>query len=91
LVLGLREVFQVFDVGLRAASMGRVLRTLLAGAIVAGVVWLAIGQLPADKWAWTLALAVFHVILYIGLIFAFRVVRPDEVRPFVGNLLRVKG
>jgi O-antigen/teichoic acid export membrane protein len=91
LLLGLREVFRVFDVRLHARSMGAVIRTLLAGALVAGLIWLAIGQLPVDKWAWTLALAALHVVLYAALILAFRVVNPAEIRPVMGNLLRLKG
>jgi len=91
LVLGLREVFHVFDVRLHARSMGVVFRTLLAGGLVAGLTWLAIGQLPADIWAWTLGLAAIHVILYVALIFAFRVVSLADLRPAMGNLLRLKG
>jgi apolipoprotein N-acyltransferase len=71
--------------------MGVVFRTLLAGGLVAGLTWLAIGQLPADIWAWTLGLAAIHVILYVALIFAFRVVSLADLRPAMGNLLRLKG
>jgi len=91
LLLGLREVFHVFEVRLHARSLGTVFRTLLAGGLVAGLVWLAIGQVPADKWTWTLALATLHVVLYATLIFAFRVVSLAEIRPAMGNLLRLKG
>jgi O-antigen/teichoic acid export membrane protein len=91
LIFGLREVFHVFEVKLSARSIGAVLRTVLAGGLVAGLVWLIISQLPADKWAWTLALAAFHVVLYSALILAFRVVSPAEIRPAMGNLLRLKG
>jgi O-antigen/teichoic acid export membrane protein len=91
LLFGLREVFQVFEVRLHARSMGAVIRTLLAGALVAGVIWLAINRIPADNWAWTLGLAAAHVVVYAGLILAFGVIRPAEIRPAMGNLLRVKG
>ncbi|HET6349769.1 MAG TPA: oligosaccharide flippase family protein [Candidatus Krumholzibacteria bacterium] len=91
LVLGLREVFDVFDVRLHVRSIGRVLRTLLAGGLVAAMVWLVIHQVPADKWGWTIGLATAHVVIYAVLIFAFRVVHPAEIRPMMGNLLRVKG
>jgi hypothetical protein len=49
-----------------------------------------IGGIGAGKWAWTLALAVLRW-SYGTLIFAFRVVSPDEIRPAIGNLLRLKG
>jgi O-antigen/teichoic acid export membrane protein len=91
LLFGLREVFHVFEVRLGPRSMGAVLRTLLAGGVVAGLVWLIIGQVGVGHWAWTLALAVFQVVLYGTLIFAFRVVSPAEIRPAMGNLLRLKG
>lgn len=91
LLFGLREVFHVFEVRLGPRSMGAVLRTLLAGGVVAGLVWLIIGQVGVGHWAWTLALAVLQVVLYGALIFAFRVVSPGEIRPAMGNLLRLKG
>jgi hypothetical protein len=68
-----------------------VFRTLLAGVIVAGVLWLVTRHLPVETWVWTLALAALHVAAYAALIVAFRVVRPAEIRPLMGNLLRVKG
>jgi O-antigen/teichoic acid export membrane protein len=91
LVMGLREVFGVFDVRLHARSIGRAIRTLLAGGIVAGVIWLVIRQLPVETWGWTLALAAMQVAGYALLIVAFRVIHPAELRPLMVNLLRVKG
>jgi apolipoprotein N-acyltransferase len=91
LIFGLREVFHVFDVRLHARSLGAVFRTLLAGGLVAGLIWLAISHAPANNWAWTLGLATLHVVLYGALIFAFRVVSPAEIRPAMGNLFRQKG
>jgi O-antigen/teichoic acid export membrane protein len=91
LVMGLREVFVVFGVRLHARAVGRVVRTLLAGVIVAGVLWLVTRHLQVETWVWTLALAALHVAAYAALIVAFRVVRPAEIRPLMGNLLRVKG
>jgi O-antigen/teichoic acid export membrane protein len=91
LILGLREVFQVFNVRLHTRALWRAIRTLLAGALVAGVIWLVIRQLQVETWVWTLGLATLHVAAYVALIVAFRVVRPAEIRPLMGNLLRVKG
>jgi O-antigen/teichoic acid export membrane protein len=91
LLFGLREVFHVFEVRVSPRSLGAVFRTLLAGALVAGLVWLIIGQVGVGKWGWTLALAVLQVVLYVVLIFTFRVVSPAELRPAMGNLLRLKG
>lgn len=91
LLLGLREVFLAFEVRLRARSLGVVARTLLAGGLVAGLVWFIVGQLPVNHWAWTIGLAVFHVTLYAALILALRVVKPAEIRPALGNLLKLKG
>ena len=91
LVLGLREVFEVFNVRLHVRALWRVTRTLLAGALVAGMIWLVIRQLPVEKWAWTIAVAALHVVSYAALIVIFRVVRLAEIRPLMGNLLRAKG
>jgi O-antigen/teichoic acid export membrane protein len=91
LVFGMREVFDVFGVRVRARAVGQAIRTLLAGGLVAGAVWLIIRQLHAETWGWTIVLAALHVLLYGVLIVAFRVVRPAELRPMVGNLLRAKG
>jgi O-antigen/teichoic acid export membrane protein len=91
LVFGMREVFDVFGVRVRARAVGQGIRTLLAGGLVAGAVWLIIRQLHAETWGWTIVLAALHVLLYGVLIVAFRVVRPAELRPMVGNLLRAKG
>jgi O-antigen/teichoic acid export membrane protein len=91
LLFGLREVFGIFGVRLRARAVGQAIRTVLAGGLVAGTVWLIIRQLPEETWGWTIVLAAFHLLLYGVLIVAFRVVRPAEIRPMVGNLLRAKG
>jgi hypothetical protein len=52
---------------------------------------LVIRQLEVETWGWTLALATFQVVAYAALIVAFRVVHPAELRPLMGNLLRIKG
>jgi O-antigen/teichoic acid export membrane protein len=91
LAFGMREVCEVFGVRVRARAVGQAIRTLLAGGLVAGAVWLIIRQLPVETWGWTILLAALHVLLYGVLIVLFRVVRPAEIRPMVDNLLRAKG
>jgi O-antigen/teichoic acid export membrane protein len=91
LVFGMREVFGVFGVRIGARAVGLVVRTLLAGAVVAAVLWLAFRRIGSDSGLATVALAAVHVVLYGLLVMAFRVIRPGEIRPFVGNLLKLKG
>ena len=91
LVFGMREVFKVFGVRMSARAWWTVLRTFLAGALVAGILWLAIRRIGSFSGLATIALAAAHVIIYGALVMAFRVIRPAEVRPLVGNLLRIKG
>ncbi len=90
LVFGMREVFGVFGVRVSARAIGTGIRTLLAGTLVALILWTVIGRAGLDSSLWTVVLAAVHVILYGLLVLAFRVIRPGEVRPLVGNLLRMK-
>jgi len=91
LLLGLREVFLAFDMRLGVRALGVVARTLLAGGLVAGLIRLLIGHVAAGHWGMTLALALLHVVLYAALIVALRVIKPAEIRPAIGNLLKLKG
>jgi hypothetical protein len=59
--------------------------------LVAALLWVIIRQLDAPLGGWAVALAAVHVLLYGLLVWAFRIMRPAEVRPMVGNLLRLKG
>jgi O-antigen/teichoic acid export membrane protein len=91
LIFGLREVFGTFGVRVSPRAVGAGIRTLLAGALVAATFWAIMGQLDSPSGVWTVALAAAQVLLYGLLIWAFRIVSPAEVRPMVGNLLRLKG
>lgn len=91
LLFGLREVFGVFGVRIRLHSVLSALRTLLAGVLVAAVLWLIIRQLHVQPGVWTLALAALHVVLYGSLVVLLRIIRPAEIRPMVSNLLKMKG
>ena len=91
LVFGLREVFGIFGVRLRLRALASAFRTLLAGAVVAAALWAIIRQLHVEPGVWTIALALLHVVLYGSLVVVLRVVRPAEIRPFVSNLLKMKG
>lgn len=90
LVFGMREVFGIFGVRVGARAVGTALRTLLAGAVVATVLWIVFRRIGSDSGVATVALAAVHVVLYALLVMAFRVIRPGEVRPLMGNLLRIK-
>lgn len=91
LVFGLREVFGAFEVRVSPRAVGTGIRTLLAGALVAATLWAIIRQFHAPLGGWVIPLAAVHVLLYGLLVWAFRVMQPAEVRPMVGNLLRLKG
>jgi O-antigen/teichoic acid export membrane protein len=91
LVFGLREVFGTFGVRVSPRAVATGIRTLLAGALVAATFWWILRQLDSPPGGWTIAFAAVHVLLYGLLVWAFRVLRPAEVRPMVGNLLKLKG
>ncbi len=91
LIFGLREVFGTFEVRMSPRAVGAGIRTLLAGTLVAAALWTIIHQLDDPSGGWIVALAAVHVLLYGLLVWAFRIMRPAEVRPMVGNLLRLKG
>jgi hypothetical protein len=91
LLFGMREVFGTFRVRLSGRALGAGVRTLLAGGLVAAALWTIIRRFGLDSGLWTVALAAVHVVLYGLLIMAFRVIRPGEIRPLVGNLLKIKG
>ena len=90
LVFGMREVFAIFGVRVSARALGLGIRTLLAGTVVAAVLWIIVRRFGSDPGVGTVALAAVHVVLYGLLIVAFRVIRPGEVRPLVDNLLKIK-
>jgi O-antigen/teichoic acid export membrane protein len=91
LVFGMREVFGVFGVRINARAVGLAIRTLLAGSLVAAAFWLVFRRIGSSSGVATVLLAAVHVLLYGLLVMAFRVVRPGEIRPFIGNLLKLKG
>ncbi len=90
LVFGMREVFMIFGVRVNARAVGAGLRTLLAGALVASALWMIVRRIGSGSGVWTVVLSAVHVVLYGALVLAFRVIRPAEIRPMVGNLLKVK-
>ena len=91
LVFGLREVFETFEVRVSPRAVGTGIRTLLAGSLVAATLWLVVRRLHEPSGGWTIVLAAVHVLLYGLLVWAFRIVRPAEIRPMVGSLLKLKG
>jgi O-antigen/teichoic acid export membrane protein len=91
MVFGLREVFGTFGVRVSPRAIGAGVRTLVAGGLAAVALWAVVRRVDAAPGYWTLALGAAHVLAYGLLVWAFRVIRPAEVRPMVGNLLRLKG
>jgi len=91
LVFGMREVFGVFGVRMSARAVWLAIRTLLAGTVVAAALWLVFRRIGSDSGVATVVLAAVHVLLYGLLVLAFRVIRPGEIRPLFGNLLKIKG
>ncbi|HEX5132272.1 MAG TPA: flippase [Candidatus Krumholzibacteria bacterium] len=90
LLFGMREVFGIFGVRLNARALGQGIRTLLAGTLAATALWMIVRRIGSDSGLVTIALAAVHVILYGLMVVALRVVRPGDVRPLIGNLLKIK-
>jgi O-antigen/teichoic acid export membrane protein len=89
LVWGLREVFSVYGVRLGWRPLTLLLRTILAGSIASGIAWLLIGESPGAMRVLTWAGLVS--VLYLFLIFAFRVSTFSEIRGLWNNLRQSKG
>jgi O-antigen/teichoic acid export membrane protein len=89
LIVGLRQVFVTYALKLTARAVSAGLRTILAGAMSAGVVWLIINRLQPrwESFMWAALIAA----LYTLLLFAFRVGTPGDVRAMVSNLRQSKG
>jgi O-antigen/teichoic acid export membrane protein len=89
LVAGLREVFLLYALRVtgRAISLG--VRTILAGILSGTLIWWIINRFPPrwDALLWAALLAV----LYVALLFAFRVGTPSELRSIVTNLRQPNG
>jgi O-antigen/teichoic acid export membrane protein len=88
LVLGLREVFSIYQVRVGWRSVSLLFRTILAGGIAGGAVWWLVGH-PPTNWTvvpWTLLLSV----LYLILIFVLRVSSFSEIRSLLTNFKRTK-
>lgn len=88
LVLGMYQVLRIFQVQLGFRAFSLAVRTVLAGTIAGAVLWMILDHLPAQGWGiffW----GALQAVTYVGLIFAFRVVRFEDVRGMMGNLLRI--
>jgi O-antigen/teichoic acid export membrane protein len=87
MTLGLYQVFRIFAVhiGLRAFVLAS--RTVLAGAISGGILWMILDRMPDPGW-WIFLWGGLQALTYAGLVIAFRVVRLQDVRSIIGNLLR---
>jgi O-antigen/teichoic acid export membrane protein len=87
LVLGLYQVLRIFKVrlGLRAFSLA--LRTVLAGAMSGAILWMILDRMAAPGWGIFLWGGV-QAIAYTLLVMALRVVRLEDIRLMVGNLLK---
>ena len=89
LLAGLKEVFDTYElrIGIRSISLG--FRTILAGVLASTLIWWLFHQNPAASHAflWAALLAV----LYVLLIFMFRVGTFSDVRSLLINLRNTKG
>ena len=81
---GLREVFSTYSVKLGGRALSLAIRTILAAAVAAGVTWLVVDRLGAGDHAVLPAASL--AIVYVGLIFLFRVGGVNDIRNLIGNL-----
>ncbi len=84
LVLGLREVFSIYQVRIGWRPLSLFFRTILAGAMASGITWRIVGRSPAN---WTvIPWALLISVLYLILIFALRVGSFSEVKGLLTNM-----
>ena len=84
LVLGLREVFSIYRIRIGWRPLSLLFRTILAGVIASGITWWLVGHPPTN---WTVILwALLISVLYLILIFLFRVGSSSEIRSLFTNL-----
>lgn len=89
LLAGLREVFVTYAMRVtgRAISLGA--RMILAGLLSSALIWRLINRLELT-WE-SLLWAVLLAIIYVTLLFVFRVGRPGDIRSMVTNLRQSNG
>jgi O-antigen/teichoic acid export membrane protein len=94
MMFGLREVFRIFDVRLRMPAIANAFRTIFAGVLAAGAVWLLLGQIeggPMADGAWVMVWAFLQVVVYFALLFGFGVIRTADIESIAGSLKKLKG
>lgn len=89
LVVGLREVFATYKVRIGFRALSLAFRTILAGVLSGALIWWFFGSTSAGGGAvaWSLVL----VVLYVFLIFVFRVGTFSDFRSLLINLRNTKG
>lgn len=91
LVVGMRQVFSIFKVELGAEAAGIALRTLLAGGLAGIAVWSGIGRLGGGEGGFVIAWAAVQSVVFVLLVIGFRVIRLEELRRLIRNLLKING
>jgi len=89
MVIGLREVFRSYRVGLGWRLLSLPFRTILAGVAAGGVGWWLVEQAPFRMNV--VPGAVLASIVYLSLVLALRVCTFSELRSLRSNLRKAKG
>jgi O-antigen/teichoic acid export membrane protein len=88
MVIGLREVFKTYRVGIAWRPLNLPARTILAGSIAGGISWWLVERAPFHLNV--IVGAALASILYLGLVLAFRVCTFGELRSLRTNLIKAK-
>jgi len=89
MVIGLREVFRSYRVGLGWRLFSLPVRTILAGVVAGGVGWWLVDQAPFH--VHVVPGAVIASIVYLFLVLALRVCAFSDLRSLRSNLRKAKG
>lgn len=89
MVAGLYQVIRIFRVRLGFRAFSLAVRTVLAGAMAGGILWLVLDHTAAPGWG-ILFWGAVQAVAYAGLVLALRVVRIEDIRVVIGNLLKTK-
>jgi O-antigen/teichoic acid export membrane protein len=94
LLLGLRQVFMIFRVRVGVSAYTLAFRTVLAGTITTTVLWLIIWQLGGEttyRGGWVLLWVLLQAFVYFALLFALKVILPEDIKSLARGFTKLKG